>query len=120
MTIFSLMDYKPSGMSTHSVQNGGATCAELPDVVPFDLPHLSQLSWELGARVVEDDESSLHSTWKHTSTSWIVSVFRVTSNTVIMRVCTPVGRERFYGAAHSDLTSALPSLDTAPHWQQFA
>lgn len=107
-------------MVAHSWQDGSATSAELPDVVPFDLPYLSRLSWELGSRVVEDDESALHSTWEHTGTSWMLSICRVTSNTVVMRICTPIGRERFYGAAQSDVTAALPSLDAAPHWQRLA
>lgn len=107
-------------MAAHGFQDGGANCDTLPDDVPFDLPYLNQLSWELGARVVEDDESTLHSKWEHTGTSWALTIFRVTSNTVVMRICTPIGRERFYGAAHSDLESALPSLNEALRWQQLA
>lgn len=114
------MGHKLCGMAAHSFQDGGATCAELPDVVPFNLPHLSRLSWELGARIVDDDKSSLHSTWEYTGTSWMLSICHVTSNTVVMRVCTPVGRERFYGVAQSDLTAALRSLNAAPHWHRLA
>ncbi len=120
MAIFLIMNDKLYGMAAHGFQDRGATYTELPDVVPVDLPRLTRLSWELGARVVEDDETTLHSKWEHTGPSWMLSVYRVTSNTVVMRVCTPVGRERFYGAAQSDLTSALPNLNAVPHWQQLS
>ena len=47
-----------------------------------------------------------------------LSVFRATSNTVIVRITTPVGRERFYGADRSDLRAALPTLAAAPYWKR--
>jgi hypothetical protein len=47
-----------------------------------------------------------------------VSVFDVTSETVAVRVRTPTGRERFYGAARMDLEAALPALETAPDWRR--
>jgi hypothetical protein len=121
MSTFLIIDDNRYGMAAYSCQvDNSATCAELPDIVPFDLPYLSQLSWELGSRVTGDDESSLHSTWEHTRTSWMLSICRVTSNTVVMCVCTPIGRERFYGTAQSNVTAALPNLKAAPHWQQLA
>ncbi|WP_265108109.1 hypothetical protein [Halosolutus halophilus] len=105
-------------MATHAPQNGGDAGAELPDVVPFTLPHLTRLSWELGSRVVGDDESTLHSEWERTGSSWLLSIFRVTDNTVILKVRTPVGRERFYGAARSDLQTARPRLEDSPYWHR--
>ena len=105
-------------MATHGPRNGVGTGISLPDAVPFDLPHLTRLNWELGSRVVDDEDASLHGEWARTGRSWLLSIFRVTTNTVVMRVRTPVGRERFYGAAEQDLESALPRLESAPRWDR--
>ena len=105
-------------MAAHGFQNGGDKSTELPDVMPFNLPYLTRLSWELGSQIVEDDDSILRGKWEHTEISWNLSIFHVTSNTVIMQIRTPVGRKRFYGAAQSDVRSALSPLDAAPDWQQ--
>ena len=106
------------GMATHGFQDGTCAGASLPDAVPFDLPHLTRLSWELGSRVVDGEDAVLHSEWARSGRSWVLSIFRVTSNTVVMRVRTPVRRERFYGAAQQDLESALPRLESAPRWER--
>ncbi|RKD98278.1 hypothetical protein [Halopiger aswanensis] len=105
-------------MATHGFQDGGNAGASLPDAVPFDLPHLTRLSWELGSRVVDDEEATLHSEWEPAGRTWQLSIFRVTSNTIVIRVRTPVGREKFYGAAELDLASALPELRSAPQWRR--
>jgi len=105
-------------MATHSPpsDDNGTGDVTLPAVVPFALPYVSRLSWELGSRVVADDESRLCGEWEHAGRSWTLSVFRVTSETCLVRLQTPVGRERFYGTAQSDLLPALPALDDAPSW----
>ncbi|QRV13733.1 hypothetical protein [Haloterrigena salifodinae] len=105
-------------MATHGFQDGSGTGVSLPDAVPFDLPHLSRLSWELGSRVVDGEDVVRHSEWARAGRSWLLTIFRVTTNTVVMRVETPVGRERFYGAAEQDLESALPKLKSAPRWDR--
>jgi hypothetical protein len=78
------------------------------------------LSWELGSRVVDDETSDHIGRWKRVGSSWSVSVFRVTSETVVIRIRTPIGRQRFYGAAWMDLQSVLPELDDAPSWERHA
>lgn len=90
---------------------------KLPDVVPFDIGCLTRLSWELGSRVVDDDESTLHGEWTHGGTRWTLSVYRVTSNTDLVRLRTPVGREQFYGAVRTDVQAALPSLEASSSWR---
>ena len=105
------------GVAAHSSQSGGDDSTHLPEVVPFDLPHLTRMSWELGSRVVEDEESALQSRWEHDRLAWLLSIFRVTDNTVILCVRTPAGRERFYGAAQSDLNIAFRKLAAAPSWR---
>ncbi|RCU46296.1 hypothetical protein DU504_02635 [Haloplanus salinus] len=90
----------------------------LPGVVPFDPPALTRLSWELGSRVIDDEASARVGRWECVGSSWSLSVFRVTSETVVVRVRTPIGRQRFYGAAWMDLESDLSKLDAAPSWER--
>jgi len=104
-------------MATRGQYGAGPT---LPDVVPFDLSALTRLSWELGSRVVDDEASTCVGRWTRVQSSWSVSVVRVTSETVLMRIRTPTGRQRFYGAAWMDLQAVLPKLDDAPSWERHA
>lgn len=105
-------------MAAHSFQNGGDDDSELPEVVPFELPHLTRLSWELGSRIVDGDDSTFRGEWENAGTSWRLSVYRVTGNTGIVQIETPVGRGRFYGATLSDLESAFDALHSAPRWRR--
>jgi hypothetical protein len=102
-------------MATRGQHAAGPT---LPDVVPFDPPTLTRLSWELGSRVVDDDSSARVGRWERVGSSWSLSVFRVTSETVVVRVRTPIGRQRFYGAAWMDLEDGVSELDAAPSWER--
>jgi len=104
-------------MATRETQgrtNGGGS---LPGVVPFSLSHVTRMSWALGTRTVEADPSSLVGAWTHTDSGWALSVFEVTNATVVFRVRTPAGRERFYGAARMDFAAVRPSLATASAWR---
>jgi len=103
-------------MAAHGSRDELGGNATLPHAVPFDVPQLSRLSWELGTRVIDGDETEAHSEWQHTGAPWELSLFHVTSETLVARVSTPTGREQFYGIARTDLDSALSGLETAPHW----
>jgi len=105
-------------MATRGSRGSGRAGAQLPDVVPFDLAHLTRLSWELGSRVIDDDGVASHGEWVHHGSPWAVAVFDVTSETVVVRVRTPTGREHFYGAARMDFDAALPALDADPDWRR--
>jgi hypothetical protein len=100
--------------------HGGDGAVSLPEVLPADVPCLSRTSWELGARIVEDDESRHVAAFERGSGNWRASFFEVTSNTVLIRIRTPVGRERFYGTVRSALDSALPELEAAASWRRIA
>jgi hypothetical protein len=104
-------------MAVHGTGGTDTSGRRLPDIVPFDLQHLTRLSWELGSRVVDADESTCHSDWEHAGTPWSLSIFHATTHTVLIRVRTPVGRERFYGSTESDLARALPTIRDAPDWE---
>ncbi len=105
-------------MAAHGVQDSGGNCPGLPDVVPFELPYLSRLSWELGSRVVDDAEATLRSEWEHEGAAWALSIFEVTANRAVLRLRTPIGRERFYDAASREVASAVPPLEAAPRWHR--
>jgi hypothetical protein len=104
-------------MATRDPCDGGTT---LPAVVPFDLSPLSRLSWELGARVVDGDDSTRLGRWEHVESSRSLSLYQVTGETVVVCVRTPIGRERFYGAALMDLHDVRPRLADAPSWERTA
>jgi hypothetical protein len=70
--------------------------------------------------VVDDEASTRVGRWERVQSPWSVAVFRVTSETVLIRIRTPIGRERFYGAAWMDLRTVLSELDDAPSWDRHA
>ncbi|WP_226010712.1 hypothetical protein [Halomicrobium salinisoli] len=108
-------------MSTRGQTEGGRQPeggqVSLPEAVPFSVPGLTRLSWDLGTRVVDDEAAEPIGEWAGTG-RWRLSAVRVTEHTAVVRVRTPVGRERFYGAAMADLQSALPELESAPQWHR--
>jgi hypothetical protein len=105
-------------MSTHGSLDSPTTDAKLPAVVPFDLSPLTRMSCELGERVVADEDATHRGEWAHVVGTWKLSVFEVTDHTVVLRLRTPVGRQRFYGAAQADLESVRPQLDAAASWER--
>jgi hypothetical protein len=107
-------------MAIRNNRGGNQGCAALPDAVPFDLSHLTRQSWELGKATVQDEHAATRSRWAHQTDQWQLSIFEVTSETVIICIRTPVGRERFYGAMQSELESAMQKLEANPSWQQVA
>lgn len=107
-------------MATRGPRHDGTAGTTLPDVVPFELSPQTRLSWELGARVVATDDATRYGAWTCAETAWELAVFRVTSATAVVRVRTPVGRSRFYGATIGDLQSVLPALEASLQWQRVA
>ncbi|NKE37398.1 hypothetical protein GWG54_16575 [Natronococcus sp. JC468] len=105
-------------MATRDSRSVDDAPVELPPAIPLDVSQPTRLSWALGSRTLEDEETRLRSRWEDTETPWRLSIFRATDATVIIKVCTPVGRERFYGAAEADLESAVSALEAAPTWRR--
>jgi hypothetical protein len=103
-------------MSTHGTRGASPESARLPDAVPFGLPALSRLSWELGSRVVAD--APLLTEWEHVTSGRTLEVHDVTDNTVVLGIRTPVGRQRFFGAAKEDFEEKRPLLDDADDWRR--
>lgn len=107
-------------MAVRDTQSERRSSATLPDVVPFDLTHLTRQSWELGTNAVQDEEATGIGTWSHLTKQWRLSLFEVTSETAILRIRTPVGRVRFYGAMQSELRPAIRTLEANSSWQRVA
>jgi hypothetical protein len=95
----------------------GPTVAELPDVVPFELSHLTRMSWALGSRTVGDDAATVIGRWEKRDGNWALAAFAVTTETVVIRLRTPVGRERFYGAVRSEVRTATRELEADDAWR---
>ena len=102
-------------MAVHSTRN---RCGRLPEAVPLDITHTTRLSWELGSRVIDDEQSTLEGQWRRTEGAWTLSVYRVTNHTDILQIRTPVGREQFYGVTQSEFKSAVSTLETTDRWQR--
>ncbi|WP_336002839.1 hypothetical protein [Halorientalis halophila] len=105
-------------MATRGSRNQEPAAAELPSAIPFDVPRPTRLSWALGSRTVSDEAATLAHRWTDTAGGWRLAVFDVTDETVLLRVRTPVGRERFYGAAKLDLDGARAALDADARWRR--
>ncbi|MFC7073481.1 hypothetical protein ACFQJ7_00265 [Halovenus rubra] len=106
-------------MGAHGAHNSEQSESRVPDAVPFELTGYTRVSWELGTRVVDNDnETVFHSSWSHTSSSWDLDIYEATSNTVLLCLRTPVERERYYSTTQIECESALSSLVSNPYWQQ--
>lgn len=81
--------------------------------VPFSLNDAECLSWDLGAELAERKPECAR--LEHVDSGRDVTVYEATDHTVIARVRTAVGREKFFGLALADFRTALESLP--PAWQ---
>ncbi|GAD51961.1 hypothetical protein MBEHAL_0721 [Halarchaeum acidiphilum MH1-52-1] len=105
-------------MAVRDSQGGDGGTATLPDAVPLSLAHLTRLSWELGSHTIEDEDATAVSCWARRDDRWRLALFAVTNETAVVRVRTPVGRERYYGAIRSELDAAIRQLDGAASWHR--
>lgn len=94
-----------------SRQTGEHRGARLAREGPVSLDDANPMSWRLGRRVT-DDAATLGE-WHHPS-GRVVTAFDVTRDTVVLRIRTPVGRQRFYGVAKLDFDDRL-SADGGPN-----
>ena len=100
-------------MATHAQRDDPAP-ASLPDAVPLDLRNLTRQSWKLGNEIV--DGATRVGEWRHADGRWTVTAFEATDETLLLRLRTPVGRTRFYGAIRTEFREALPSLSASREW----
>lgn len=102
-------------MATHA-QRDDPTPASLPDAVPLDLRNLTRQSWKLGNEIV--DGAARVGEWRHVDGKWSVTAFEATDETLVLRLMTPVGRSRFYGAIQAEFREALPALSASREWHR--
>ncbi|AUG49339.1 hypothetical protein BVU17_17420 [Haloarcula taiwanensis] len=105
-------------MAVDNTRCESGCAATLPDVVPFNLDHLTRQSWELGTRSIQDEQTIELGDWSYQAGQWALSLFEVTSETAIIRIQTPVGRKRYYGAIQSEVRTAMQELEASPAWQK--
>ncbi|QDX41724.1 hypothetical protein [Salarchaeum sp. JOR-1] len=98
--------------------SAGGSRVRLPEVVPFEVSRVSRENWENGSRVAAADASSLRGRWGTVGSSWEVSVFVATRETVLLRVRTPVGRERFYETTQRDVQGVVTGLSASSRWRR--
>ena len=94
-------------MSSHENRSQGAMgyrgrhlIANLFDV---DIERIESLSWSLGNRITTDGEPDQRFRFDHKRSTRTVTAFEITDYTCVLRLRTPVGREKFYGIARADL-----------------
>lgn len=104
-------------MAVHDSPNGPVGAAGLPTTVPFELSHVTRMSWKLGSRTVRDETAATLGKWERRPGNWSLSFFGVTDETAVVRVRTPVGRELFYGAIRSEVRTAMQEIEAAPVWR---
>ncbi len=80
------------------------------DRVPFGLDAAECLSWDLGSELVERKRECAR---LERADGGSLTAFEATEHTVVVRVRTAVGREKFYGLATADFRAALGDLPAA-------
>ena len=102
-------------MATHAPCDD-PTPSSLPDAVPLELHNLTRQSWELGSRIV--DGAQRLGEWRHAGGGWSLTAFEATEETLVLRLRSPVGRRRFYGAIRAEFFEAVPGLSSATAWER--
>lgn len=105
-------------MATHAAGRGNEVGSSLPGVLPFDLKSQTRTSWELGDRIVDGEDAERLGKWAHVESPWKLSVFRVTSTTALLRIRTPIGRERFVGTTLAEVETARSALEADDAWRR--
>ncbi|MGB9963880.1 hypothetical protein [Halobacterium sp. CBA1126] len=80
------------------------------DRVPFALDAAESLSWNLGAEVVDRKPECAR---LERGDGGSLTAFEATEHTVVVRVRTAVGREKFYGLTAAEFRRALDALPGA-------
>ncbi|WIV67659.1 hypothetical protein [Natrialbaceae archaeon AArc-T1-2] len=82
------------------VRGGKELVSELFDV---DVARVQSLSWSLGRRLTVESDARQRFELESRRTNRSLTVFEASDDTCVLRLRTPVGRERFYGVATVDL-----------------
>ncbi|PCR90788.1 hypothetical protein [Natrinema ejinorense] len=94
-------------MSSHESRSQGTTGRHgrplIADLFDIDIERVESLSWSLGNRVTVEADADRRFRLAHQQSTRTVTAFEVTDATCVLRLRTPVGREKFYGVAAADL-----------------
>ena len=89
---------------TRDAHTGAAAPVAAPEPGVLDGADARPLSWDLGSELTTDVDA--HEVGGAGSRRG-VTLYRVTDRTAVVRLRTPVGRERFYGVPVDDLPPSL-------------
>ncbi|MFC4245812.1 hypothetical protein ACFOZ7_02130 [Natribaculum luteum] len=95
-------------MSSHEGCSHGATRplrgkALIASLFDVDEDRIESLSWSLGHRVTVESDATRLFALDHRRSNRSLTAFEATDYTCILRLQTPIGREKFYGVAKTDL-----------------
>ena len=76
-----------------------------------DIERIESLSWPLGDRITAKADAQQCFRFAHQRSARTVTAFEVTDYTCVLRLRTPVGREKFYGLASADISPDLHGTD---------
>lgn len=102
-----MSSHEGRSQGTGSRRRGRELIARLVDV---DSRHVESLSWSLGHRVTVEAGADELFRLAHRRSNRTVTAFEVTDYTCVLRLRTPIGREKFYGVANVDV-GARPAAD---------
>ncbi|MBZ6493767.1 hypothetical protein [Natrinema longum] len=95
-------------MSSHESRSQGTTGRRgrtlIADLFDIDIERVESLSWALGNHVTVEADADRRFRFAHRQSTRAVTAFEVTDTTCVLRLRTPVGREKFFGVATADLT----------------
>ncbi|WP_222919149.1 hypothetical protein [Natrinema sp. SYSU A 869] len=83
-------------------RRGRGLIAHLFDI---DIERVESLSWPLGNRVTVEADANRRFRFDHRRSHRTVTAFEVTNDTCVLRLRTPVGREKFYGISNTDIAT---------------
>lgn len=102
-------------MHSHENRSQGAGGLRGRDLIAHlfdvDSERVESLSWPLGNRVTDDADAPRLFRLTHRRSARTVTAFEVTDYTCVLRLRTPVGREKFYGIANADVSPDPSSPD---------
>ncbi|WP_226483031.1 hypothetical protein [Natrinema amylolyticum] len=94
-------------MSSHENRSQGTMSRRGRDLIAhlFDVDggRVESLSWPLGNRVTVEADANRRFRFDHRRSHRTLTAFAVTDDTCVLRLRTPVGREKFYGIANADV-----------------
>jgi hypothetical protein len=97
----------------HSHTDGGLDY--LPAVT---LATANELSWMLGERLIDDDNTTVLAEWVKADARQSDTIFKATAETALVRYESPVGREHYIGTTLTDAERARADLDAAAEWSR--